>query len=162
MFKHLGVYVACSLTHAPQEFQNQVEQLKARLREFSHVLCFLGVGTDATARRIYRYDIHGCVSKSELVVAICDFPSIGLGMEIQRQIDRGHPVLAVGHQKSLISPMCLDTGEQGYEFCRYENLLTDVPEIVRRKLEIIDQSESSEVARLRWQASRATDEMVAA
>jgi len=113
------VYVGCALSHAPQEFKDKVEALKKRLNGFCEVLEFLGT-TAGTPRDVYNHDINDCVKESDLIVAICDFPSTGLGYEIATQLeDRGMPVLAVAHKNSKVTRLIQDIGKPHYEFLRY-------------------------------------------
>jgi hypothetical protein len=134
-FYDYNVYVACSLTHAPIAFRESVEIFKDKLRSVCNVLCFLGIDGHPP-HKIYHFDVHECVCKSDLVVAICDLPSIGLGMEIGTQIEaRKMPCLAIAHKKSKVTDMIVDTRQPGSEFRRYNNLLKDGMKIVIKKLE---------------------------
>lgn len=129
------VYVACSLTHAPPEFREEVEKLKAKLKEVCHLLMFMGLTNDPPAD-VYQHDIVGCVSQSDLVVAICDYPSIGLGYEMATQAEkRRKPLLAVANRKSKISKLIQDTGLPGFDFRRYDDLQKDVFDMVIERLE---------------------------
>ena len=133
-FFNYKVYVACSLTHAPKKFWDEVASFKKRLESFCHILCFMGVNGHPP-HEIYNFDIKECVHKSDLVVAICDLPSIGLGMEIGTQIEaRKMPCLAIAHEKSVVSSMITDTRQPGSEFRRYKDLQKDGVELVRKKL----------------------------
>jgi hypothetical protein len=139
MFFNYCVYVACSLTHASEEFKQQVELLKDSLRKVCRVLCFLGISDD-TAHAIYEHDIHNCVYRSDLVVAITDFPSTGLGYEIGTQVEaRRMPVLAVAHIDSKVTKLILDPQQPGYEFHRYRNFHEEVFNLVLAKLEKMHQ-----------------------
>ena len=134
-FYDYHVYVACSLTHAPKEFWDKVESFKTKLREFCNVLCFLGVN-GFPARDIYEWDINQCVRKSDLVVAIADLPSIGLGYEMATQMEsRNMPCLIIAHEKSRVSDLVIDTGCPGTEFKRYKELEKDGVELEKEKLE---------------------------
>jgi len=149
-FQHLSVYVACALTHATEAFKQQVEELKRRLERFCYLNCFLGVGTGAEPSRVYTYDI-ACVDQSQLVVAICNSSSTGLGMEAQRQIDRHGAVLAVAQREASVSPMIQGPPFPGFEYCLYDDLLQEVPAMVLQRLEEIDSTPVGEVARKRYE-----------
>jgi hypothetical protein len=124
-FFNYNVYVACSLTHASKEFRAEVEFFKEKLRSMCNVLCFMGVDGHSPYK-IYKWDIHECVRKSDLVVAICDLPSIGLGYEMGTQIEaRTMPCLALAHRKSLVSDLIKDTRQPGFEFQLYNDLQKD-------------------------------------
>jgi hypothetical protein len=129
-FFDYNVYVACSLTHAPQEFREKIEIFKQKLRSVCNVLCFLGIDGHPP-HKIYDFDINKCVRKSDLVVAICDLPSIGLGVEMGTQIEaRRMPCLALAHEKSHVTCFVLDTRQPHYEFRRYRDLEKDAVEMV--------------------------------
>lgn len=79
--------------------------------------------------------IHRCVHGCDLLLAICDQPSTGLGWEMATQTEkRGKPVLAVAHKRSLVTALVLDPQQPGYEFHRYDSLLKDVPRLVTERL----------------------------
>lgn len=146
MFFDYDVYVACSLTHAPQEFRHAVEVFKSRLKSICNVLCFLGIGSNASSHDIYRWDIHECVRKSHLVVAICDLPSTGLGYELGTQVEaRRMPCLALAHKNSVVTELILDTRQAGYEFRRYEELQSDGVELVANKLRRMHEADSAQL-----------------
>ena len=130
------VYVGCGLTLAPDGFRRQVEDLKVRLGGICEVLSFLNFYANHSPHEVYKWDIHRCVAGCDLLLAICDEPSIGLGYEMATQVEKHRkPVLAVAHTNSLVTALVLDPQQPGYEFRRYQNLLTDVPELVIERLE---------------------------
>jgi hypothetical protein len=135
MERTIKVYVGCSLTHAPQEFRDSVENLKNRLKEICQVLAFKGLSDSNLPHDVYVHDIIGCVHECDLLVAICDYPSLGLGweMSVQAEVKKG-PVLAVAHKDSKISKLVLDPRLPGYEFHRYENLCEDVYNLVLERI----------------------------
>jgi hypothetical protein len=136
MFFHYNVYVACSLTHASPEFRGTVEDFKKNLRAICNVMCFLGIGNKASPHEIYKWDIHECVRKSDLVVAICDLPSTGLGYELGTQVEaRGMPCLMIAHVDSLVTELILDMRKPGSEFKRYNDLHVDGIALVAEKLQ---------------------------
>ena len=71
------VYVGCGLTHAPMEFRQAVEQLKASLSNVCQVLNFKGLSGQFTCSEIYEHDIGECVGSCDLMLAICDFFCLG-------------------------------------------------------------------------------------
>lgn len=144
-----NVYVACSLTHASMEFRQKVEDFKQELRSLCNVLCFLGID-GYPPHEIYVFDIHKCVGSSDLVVAICDLPSIGLGYEMGTQIEgRKMPCLAIAHEDSLVSDLIKDIRQPGVEFRRYGDLLADGIELVADKLERMQEAETRRFPLLR-------------
>jgi hypothetical protein len=117
--KKRKLYVACALTHAPKEFVEGIKRLKAKLSENFEVLDFLG--TEGTKpKEIYHWDIGGCVYKSEAVVAICDYPSLGLGYEMATMLEKREMlVMAFAHWDSLVSKLIIGIDKPPYSFCRY-------------------------------------------
>jgi len=77
------VYVACALTHAPEEYAKRIRSFKSILerREEVDVLKFIGLGNPDDGS-VFRHDIERCVGRVRLIVAFCDYPSTGLGLEL--------------------------------------------------------------------------------
>jgi len=135
------VYVACSLTYAGKRFKAQVEALKKKLEDngICVVLKFIGLSDKNIPHDVYVRDIKWCVRKCDLLVAICDYPSIGLGYEMGTQGEaRKKPTLAVAKSGRLVTKLILDTRTPGYEFKRYVNLVDDVYDMVVAKLQTLD------------------------
>ena len=136
--KKFEVYVACALTHATKEFRDMVERFKKKLGDdgICVVLCFYGLNKPGiTPNEVYRWDIHQCVYKSHLVVAIVDLPSTGLGYEIATQVEaRKMPCLMLAHNDAKVSDLILDMQQRGCEFKRYNDLMADGIELVIDKL----------------------------
>lgn len=133
----MRIYVGCGLTHAPESFKRFVENFKDKLRIIPgiEVLDFMGV-VSGTPREVYHHDINVCVRGCDLLVAICDFPSIGLGWEMATQVSRGKPLLAFGHCGSKVTRLILDPGLPLYEFHRYRSF-DDIYEMVSQKIAIL-------------------------
>ena len=120
------IYVGCALTDAPTTFANQVEELKALLREEGHeVADFVGT-VKGTASEVYETDIHKCVANSDIFIAVCDYPSIGLGWEIGTAVEKhGKPVLAVAHRNDKVTRMlsgAVSDRNPLYRFFRYSTM----------------------------------------
>jgi hypothetical protein len=131
----LKVYVGCSLTHAPQEFIDEVERLKQKLEKICHLLRFKGLSEKNIAHDVYKHDIIDCVYQCDLLLAICDYPSTGLGYEIATQAEKKRgAVLAVAHENSKVSKLIIDPRLPGYEFRRYKNLCDDVYAMVIERI----------------------------
>lgn len=132
----ISVYVGCSLTHASPEFRDSVEELKRRLSKVCRVLSFKGLSNENLPYDVYVHDILGCVDGCDLLLAICDYPSTGLGYELAVQAERKRgPVLAVAQRDALVTKLILDPHLPGYEFARYDNFLEDVFNLVIAKIE---------------------------
>lgn len=116
------VYVGCALTHAPESFKLAVEELKKKLGEVPgvQVLQFLGL-VDGTSRDVYIHDIIECVGMCDIMFAICDYASIGLGWEMATQVGRGKRLLAFGHREAKITRLILDPPITRYSFHRYDD-----------------------------------------
>ena len=130
------VYVGCSLTHAPKKFKADVIKLVEKLETICTVLKFKGLSDANQPHDVYVQDIKKCVRKCDLLVAICDYPSLGLGYEMGTQGEaRKKPTLAVAKQGRKISKLVLDPRTPGYEFKFYNKLVNDVFEMVKAKLD---------------------------
>ena len=117
----IKLYVGCGLTQAPEDFKQKVAELKERFENIPsvHVLKFLGL-VDGDNHDVYVHDIINCVGECDLMVAICDEPSTGLGWEMCEQTKRGKPLLAFGHADLKITRLVLDPRLPGYQFIRYQ------------------------------------------
>jgi nucleoside 2-deoxyribosyltransferase len=142
--KKPSLYVGCALTDAPAGFRNEVENLKENLGQDWHVLKFLGL-VDGTASDVYRKDI-GNVEQCEAFLAICDFPSTGLGMEIGRATELGKSTLLTAHAGSKVTRMVLGVAElaPSFAFEPYETM-AELPEMVRNHFaHVLNNEPSSE------------------
>jgi len=124
------LYVGCALTHASEEFKAGVESVKDELRKDFEVLDFLGL-VAGTAQDVYQWDIHNCVEKCDIFVAITDHPSLGLGYEMATAVEKlGKPTLALAHTDAKIGRIVLGIEQPHYSFERY-NSLSDIPRLVK-------------------------------
>jgi hypothetical protein len=136
MKANLSLYVGCALTHAPEEFKQNVQTLKDRLKEVCNVLEFVGL-TNGTNNDVYNHDINVCVRGCDLFVAICDMPSIGLGYELGTQVeDRKMPALAVAQADPIVTRLVLGILKPHYKFQRYKDF-DDLYNIIIKKLETL-------------------------
>lgn len=123
------LYLACALTQAPPEFVAGVEDVRAKLKASYEVLEFLGL-VKGTAADAYRWDIHECVAKADAIVAICDYPSIGLGYELGTAIEKLHkPVLGVAQESTRVTRLILGVDAPHFAFERYQTM-NDIPALV--------------------------------
>jgi hypothetical protein len=126
--KPTKLYVGCSLTHASEEFKQAVEELKTELRQAGYeVFDFVGL-INGTSKDVYEWDIGHCVAECDALIGICDFPSIGLGWEMNEALRLGKPVLAVAHKDAQVTRLVLGAAEveAGFRFARYEHFVKDV------------------------------------
>lgn len=126
------LYVGCGLTLAPQEFKDNVENLKAELRKDWDVMEFLGV-TNGSASDVYQRDIVENVGGCDAFLAVADEPSWGLGWESREAAMLGKPVLLVAHAAAKVTRLLLGATEyhQNFSFKTYEDMVQDVPELAR-------------------------------
>ena len=127
----LKLYIGCSLTQAPQDFILQVETLKDSLRDTYEVFDFVGL-EKGTAADVYNWDIGHCVATCDLFLAICDYPSLGLGWELNEAINLGKPVLGVAHTDALITRLVLGATEvrDNFTFARYQDITAEIPHLL--------------------------------
>lgn len=136
MKANFSLYVGCALTHATEDFKQNVQLLKERLKEICHVLEFIGLA-NGTAQDVYNHDINNCVRECNLFIAICDQASIGLGYELAVQVeDRKMPALAVAHVNSKVTRLVLGISQPNFEFQQYRDF-DDLYNIIVDKLDTL-------------------------
>ena len=124
------LYVGCSLTLAPEEFRKTVAKLKDTLRADYEVLDFLGLIT-GTPKDVYEWDIHHCVRDCDLFLAVCDYPSLGLGYEMGVAVEKlRKPTLAVAHAHSKVGRIFTGIDQPHYRFLRYTSF-SEIPNMVK-------------------------------
>src|SRR4028119_2102648 len=99
------LYIGCSLTQAPKLFISHIETLKSELKNDFQILDFIGL-TGKTSEEVYEHD-RKCVLESDLFLAVCDYPSIGLGMEIGFAIENNKRILIAYSKNNKITRMVL-------------------------------------------------------
>ena len=105
------LYVGCSLSHASEAFKESVETFKGDLREQGYeVFDFVGL-VNGTAEDVYKWDIGHCVTDCDVLIGICDEPSIGLGWEMSKAVQLGKPVLAIAHWDAKVTRLVLGAAE---------------------------------------------------
>lgn len=118
------LYVGCALNSAPEGFKSSVLALRSKLAGDPRfeVLEFLGSG--GTPEDVYRKDIMECVESADIMLAVCDHPSLGLGFEMATHVKKNkRPLLAVAHMDSNVSRLVIGIhGEGPYAFKRYRDL----------------------------------------
>jgi hypothetical protein len=127
------LYVGCGLTLAPQEFKDEVEELKSELARDWDIMQFLGT-TAGTEVDVYRVDILENVGGCDAFVGVMDEPSWGLGWESREAVLLQKPALLVANSTSKITRLALGAPHfTDLQFRRYEDMVRDVPEIVREE-----------------------------
>lgn len=109
----MKIYVGCALNKAPQGFRDFVANFKRELGNEPdvEVLEFIGL-VAGTATDVYRHDfaqVRGC----DAMLAFCDEPSIGLGMEIREAIHFQKPLLCLHRAETPITRMLIGAQEAG-------------------------------------------------
>ncbi len=125
------LYVGCSLTHAPKAFREDVAVFKNSLKTTYDVLEFVGLEA-GTPADVYRHDTE-CVRSCDLFIALCDFPSIGLGYELGLATELGKPVIAAAHRDAKVTRLVLGIQNPNYTFLRYNSFEEIAVEIKRRQ-----------------------------
>ena len=132
----IKLYIGCSLTHAPEEFTDMVENLKVLLRKEYEVLDFLGLEKDSptsTPTDVYKWDIQKCVSMCDMFVSICDCPSIGLGYEMATALEKySKPILGLAMEKSKVSRLVIGIDHPMYAF-KYYKTQEDIIALIKEK-----------------------------
>ena len=129
----LKLYIGCSLTQAPEDFKASVDRLKVALRTKYEVLDFIGL-VAGTPTDVYHWDVQKCVAQCDLLVAICDYPAIGLGYELGTAIERFHkPVLAVAHTDVTLTRLVVGIDAPGFSLERYQSL-SEVAGLIEEKI----------------------------
>jgi hypothetical protein len=126
----IKLYVGCALKHAPPQFVQDILEIRGQLAKDPRfeVLEFLGPGNP---KDVYAKDILECVENADIMLAICDLPSLGLGFEMAVHCKHHkRPLLAVAHKDSIVSGLIVGIHNEGpFEFKRYDDL-SSVPAIL--------------------------------
>ena len=125
------IYLACSLTHAPEDFKNHIAKLKDSLRHKYEVTDFLGLEL-GTPQDVFKHDIGG-VKTCDLLLADCSHPSTGLGFEIATALYNHKPVLGVAHGDAEVSRFILGINNPLFSLVRYRDT-DEVLDAVEKKI----------------------------
>jgi nucleoside 2-deoxyribosyltransferase len=104
------LYVGCALRGAPAPFVESVLTFKGELEKYFTVLHFIGLVGSAPAREVYEADI-ACASEADLMLAVVDVPSTGLGIELAKRAELGKPTIIAHQERADISKMVLGLAE---------------------------------------------------
>lgn len=123
------VYIGCAIKHAPVGTEEFVQKLRKELHKAGlTVLEYVGTDPNVSSREVYMQDIKQA-SSADIMIAICDNPSTGMGMEIQKRIELGKKLYIAHKKDSKISRMCLGLVEE-YDFVHLLQF-DDVKDIVK-------------------------------
>lgn len=130
----MKIYVGCALTHAPESFKQDIEDIKAALRAEHEILDFIGAGP-GEPRDVYLWDIGQCVAHCDMMIAICDLPSLGLGYEMGFAIEKlNKPTLIVAHKDAIVTRLIRGIEKENVAFERYSHM-SEIPGFVRKFIE---------------------------
>lgn len=120
------VYVGCAINGLVEplksEYLANVERIKDKLRDQFEVLDFAGTA-EGSAQDVYEHDINKCVAEADYMLAMCDYPSTGLGYEMATALEKRRiPVIAFAHKDSSVSRLILGICGKKYSFERYDSL----------------------------------------
>ena len=110
-----SLYVGCALRGAPAEFVAGVGELKKQLENDFKVLHFIGISPTAAAKEVYETDI-GCTIEADIMLAICDQSSLGLGIEIAKRAELGKATIIAYRPSVDLSRMVLGLAELSPSF----------------------------------------------
>lgn len=137
------LYIGCSLTLLPPDkkdaFLQMITEIKKTLSKSFEILEFKGIDDlldphPLSPREIYIFDIKERLMKADCMLAICDYPSTGLGYEMATAIEkRGIPVLAVAHKDQVVGRIIRGIDNPNFHFVYYDS----VEEIIELTLQTL-------------------------
>jgi nucleoside 2-deoxyribosyltransferase len=116
----MKIYLANSLTHAPEEYKSEMAKLRSKLSQDHEVSEYLGL-INGNAEAVFRHDI-GCVKNCDLLLAEVSYPSTGLGFEIATGLNLGKKVLAVAQKDAKVTRMILGIQDPNFKIIRYASV----------------------------------------
>jgi len=135
------LYIGCALTNLPADKRDvllrMIDEVKKELANHFEILVFKGVSDLGSAHPlkagdIYNFDIKECVMKAECMLAIVDYPSLGLGYEIGTAVEKmGIPVIAAAQKDSVVTRLITGIDHEKFEFFNYSS----AEEIIKKVLE---------------------------
>ena len=138
-----NLYIGCSLTHLPvdkkESFMKLIGDIKKELSKSFNILEFKGMEdllTDQplSPRDIYEFDIRECVLKADCMLAICDYPSLGVGYEMATAIEKqGIPVLAMAHRDQVVGRIIRGIDHKNFHFEYYDSF----NDIISKSIELL-------------------------
>ncbi|OHA16983.1 MAG: hypothetical protein A3G52_03675 [Candidatus Taylorbacteria bacterium RIFCSPLOWO2_12_FULL_43_20] len=124
------IYVGAAYTYANYEFRLKVEKFKDRLRKKFEIMDFNWL-TDKVPADSYELSVK-YLNDCDLFIAICDYPSLGLGYEMGCAVKMNKKVLALAHKNSTVSMLILKINKKHKNFIlkRYSNSLTELTSFI--------------------------------
>jgi hypothetical protein len=142
MSHQIVLYTGCALTYASEAYKEKVFELREILRRELGVLVleFLGM-SEGTPADVYQRDIEECVGGCDLLVALADGPSTGLGLEIGAALWKFQkPVLVLAEESAKVTRLILGLPDHFPGMVavkRYQNMHADVPAVVRAHCSVL-------------------------
>lgn len=134
------LYIGCALTNLPSDkkeaFLRMISKIKQELGKSFEIIEFLGINdfSRASPFEVYNHDIKNSIMKADCFLAVCDYPSLGLGYEIATAVEkRGIPVLAIAHKDSIVTRLVRGVDHKNFHFMYYGS----VDEIIKKTLETL-------------------------
>jgi nucleoside 2-deoxyribosyltransferase len=120
----MKIYLGCSMTGAPESFNKEVISLYNKLNSKFEVLPFFNLVIDRVPNsnsELFEFDINQ-INKSDFMIAICTYPSTGMGYEISHALNTGKKVFAFAKKEDRVSKF-VDGGitHPNYKFSRVES-----------------------------------------
>lgn len=113
--RKLKIYVSCSLTHAPEEYKENIKILIKELKKIDFVeileFCSPLPGQQQSvfdAQDVYHNDIHQCVEHAHVLISEISLPSTGLGFELATAMEKhSTQVIMFAHKEAVVSKLIL-------------------------------------------------------
>ena len=116
------VYFACALKNAPQEFIDECIKLRQQLKNKFEVLEFV-LDQNSTPSNLYENDILYCVKNADFLVAVLDYPSLGVGYEIATAVERyNKKVLGFATEGAVVSSLIQGIPTKNFTFTRVKSI----------------------------------------
>jgi hypothetical protein len=123
------------LTHAPDSYKKEIEELKSILREKYEILDFLWL-VDWNFEDVYNWDTNN-VKSCDLMIAECSYPSTGLWYELWLWNSINKPILAIARNEAKVTRLIQWINTLNYTFVRYNEHLSEIIPLIEKKIEEI-------------------------
>lgn len=138
--RKLKIYVSCSLTHAPEEYKENIKILIKELQKIDFVeileFCSPLPGQQQSvfdALDVYHNDIHECVEHADVLISEISLPSTGLGFELGTAMEKHSThVIMLAHNDAVVSKLILGAAlAHGASVYRYnQSIMEHMPDLV--------------------------------
>ena len=135
------MYFACALTGTSDQFQKSMNQWRDEyLAMHFEILKFawLDGAPDPSVTNIHEHDLNR-VESADIIVAMLDNPSFGVGMELQHAIQLKKPVIGFKTEGVAVSRMITDSfKENDYPLLSFQSMSKATHEVLIRTTHRID------------------------